>query len=79
MAMATRTRDNKHTKVVRKPTRAKALTQFEGFNPNRCLFTVTAAQSVAEPPELLQLKCLSPVVEASKVWRNRPNYSNLSA
>jgi hypothetical protein len=44
MAMATRTRDNKHMNVVRKPIQAKAITQFEGFNPNRCLFMVTAAQ-----------------------------------
>jgi hypothetical protein len=43
-AMAARTRDNKHTNVVCKPTRAKALTQFEGFNPNRCLFMVMAVQ-----------------------------------
>jgi hypothetical protein len=43
-AMTTRTRDYKHTNTVHKPTRAKALTQFDGFNPNRCLFTVTTAQ-----------------------------------
>jgi hypothetical protein len=42
--MATRTIDDKHTNAVRKPIRTKVLTQFEGFNPNRSLFTVTATQ-----------------------------------
>jgi hypothetical protein len=45
-AMATRTRGDKHMNIVCKPTRAKALTQLDGLNPNRCLFMVTAAQGL---------------------------------
>jgi hypothetical protein len=33
----TRTGGNKHTDIVRKSTQAKALTQLDGFNLNRCL------------------------------------------
>ena len=33
-ATATHTGDNKHTDIVRKPTRTKALTQLDGFDPN---------------------------------------------
>jgi hypothetical protein len=42
MATATRTGGNKHTDIVHKSTRAKALTQLDWSYLNRCLFTVTA-------------------------------------
>jgi hypothetical protein len=46
LATTTRTRDNKPTDIMRKPTRVKAVTQLDGFDPNRCLFTAMAAQGL---------------------------------
>ena len=43
MATATRTGGNKHTDIVHKSTWAKAHTQLDWSDLNRCLFTVTAA------------------------------------
>jgi hypothetical protein len=63
-AMVTRTRGDKHTNIVRKPTRAKALTQLDGLNPNRCLFTVTAAQARASVSVFWATKRSSAKIEA---------------
>jgi hypothetical protein len=44
--MATRTGGNKLTDVKRKPSRAKAVTRLDGFDLNRYLLMVTAAQGL---------------------------------
>jgi hypothetical protein len=46
LATATRIGENNPTDIMRKPTRAKALSQLDGFDQNRCLFTVMAAQGL---------------------------------